>query len=382
MTELQDFQRAFLLLGQYAGKPTLLACTEDGQLYMVAIGLDPDGSPTILSTDEYGNLKIMLYADGDTPVIANGYGMLMIEARGMTQAGIHYPLRVDEYGQLIMVPRGAGGNYMDVDSDGYLTTVIKGAYAGELRTVTLDDAGRLSAFVIDSVDAWGNLLKTGNSELAARLGSPVRFDQRGRVQFIETFKNGLARWTITTSGTGAAVALTPTTWNEDGYSCAMTGGSDASRAAIITWVGGPQITGNIGIEFAWSQEASIDAIDVLLDVRDGVSVHYVGLRCDDADNELQYYDDGGDWVAIDTAIPTNTNIYAYNRMKIVADLTAGEYIRALYNDTEHDLSGTAIRSYASAGSPSTTILIRLYSLSGYNQTAYVDSIILTNAEPA
>ncbi len=142
----------------------------------------PDWTRAFLLLGKYGETYL--------PVLLDASGNLYAVFKGDKGGGDLVNIKVDANGQLIMIPRGQNGNYLVVDASGYLTTVIKGDYAGALRTVKLDDQGRLSAFVIDSQDAWGQMLQVGNAELAARLGSIVRFDKRGIVMLMDNFDSG------------------------------------------------------------------------------------------------------------------------------------------------------------------------------------------------
>jgi hypothetical protein len=514
MTELQDFQRAYLLLGQYAGEPVLLAATEDGSLYSLAIGQDEAGNAIVLRTDDAGRLVMIPLGESGNylDVDENGYltiiakgedgtstlrslavdtsgqlimvprgqggnyldvdsnGFLTIIAKGQDDTPTLRTIAVDSDGQLIMVPRGQGGNYLDVDesgyltivtkgetavselktlrtddsgrlimvpmgesenylyvdedgyltmipkgdagggvlkslavdssgrlimiprgqsgyylnvdSDGYMTTVIKGNYDGTLKTVKTDGQGRLSAFIIDSVDAWGNLLSVGNAELAARLGSPNVFDQRGRVQFLETFASGIARWVTSTNGTGASVDIDPATFQADGYSVCLTGGSDGLKYSRVDWRGGPMTVAKSGVSLAFAMDGTFDTLWVEVTIYDGTYQYIFGMTYDDQNEEFSYINNVGTEVKIADISACNQNKQTYTNIKIVGDLDAGEYVRAQFNDSEWDISGNAFYKGASAARPQARIRITLYSRAGNNDVAYIDSIILTNAEPA
>lgn len=338
MTELPDWTRGVALLGKYDSEYVALATDADGQLYVIAIGVDGTGTARVLRTDDAG--------------------------------------------QLVMVPRGQGGNYLAVDSDGFITSVVKGDYEGVLTTVTLDDEGRLSAFVIDSIDAWGRLLSVGNAELAARLGSSIVYDRRGLVQLAETFGNGLARWATSTSGTGASVALDVSTMLYDGYSCALTGGSDGSLYAAIEHRVGILPKSRIGLEFAFTLQDVADNIQVFLYYYDGTTLHSSGVRYNYVDQQLEYYDENGVWSLIAEVDVYTVYAKLFHRLKVVVDLDTDLYMRWLFDGDEYLATGEQCATAAAAVAPYARVRIQLTSTSGENAVSYVDNVILTSAEQA
>lgn len=150
MSEQVDWLRAYALMGKYAGEQIQIALGPGGLMYAVLRGEGPEGLVTV---------------------------------------------KTDGAGRMIIVPRGESGYYLDVDESGATTTLIKGEKADEtLKTVLVDGDGRLSAFMIDSSDAWGQMLAVGNAELASRTGSITQYDRRGQVILATNFSDGWGPW--------------------------------------------------------------------------------------------------------------------------------------------------------------------------------------------
>jgi len=267
-----------------------------------------------------------------------------------------------------------------VEEDGDLNVLLRGEYEGALRTVKLDDEGRMSAFVIDSTDAWGRMLSIGNAELAARLGSIVCADRRGQVVFLESFANGLSPWVPFGGGTGAAVALDPTSYMSSGYSVKLTGGSDDTRVAWIihrrqlTPLGGVGVSGHVAVP------SDIVYFTVFLRIATGTHLYVVALQLDYAALDLRIYNSSAGWTKIGDVKVLYPGAQVYNWWKIVGDLLGERYIRAMWNDVEFDIGSHALYAQASSAKPCLYVNLEVCSRAGYNDSVYVDNIVVTVAE--
>ena len=84
--------------------------------------------------------------------------------------GLH-TVSVDDQGQIIMVPRGSNDNYLDVDANGFLTTVMKGNDTGTLRTLAVDASGKILA-VLQGI--YEGTLKTVAVDADGRMETVVK----------------------------------------------------------------------------------------------------------------------------------------------------------------------------------------------------------------
>lgn len=269
-----------------------------------------------------------------------------------------------------------------VDELGHLYALLQGMTPDdELRTVRLDDEGRMSAFVIDSTDAWGRMLSIGNAELAARLGSPVIYEQSGRVQKIETFEQGLSQWLLSRSGAGADAVITPEHFHSGGYSVKMTGGSTLEHRIQISHSQGSFPRGKVGLAVAYSAPAPIDRIELELRVFDGTLVHYVRVKLDDVNNKLFVYDDTPGWQEVGVANIYTYYAYRFHFVKITADIVNDIYGALRYNQQEIDVSAYALDTALNNMPPRIDILLWVYSNDGDNDIVYMDDVILTVEEP-
>ncbi len=266
--------------------------------------------------------------------------------------------------------------------DGELYAVLQGAYDDELRTVKLDDKGRISAFVIDSTDAWGRMLSVGNAELAVRMGSAVAYDRRGQVVFLEDFENGYSLWTWAKSGLLAACALDPTSSLSGGYSVKLTGGSTNVRFSLIGMTRGVAPVGRVGLEFSIAFGSGVDYVSGSLSVHDGADAYRAQVRYEWTGMDVDVYDSGGGWEWVAEAANPGLVGNEYNTFKMVIDQATRKYERVLFNDTEVYPTTVGYRRTGPTASTHITVQIAVHSRNLCNDVVYVDDIIVTLAEPA
>lgn len=253
---------------------------------------------------------------------------------------------------------------------------------GELQVIGLDDEGRISAFIIDSRDAWDRLISVGNAELAVRLGSSVAFDRRGQVAIIENFESGWPLWTWSGSGTLAAGALDPTSSLSGGYSVKLTGGSTNVRFSMIGQTRGVAPMGRVGLEFAFALGSGIDYVSGSLYMADGTRAYRAQARYEYAGTDLEIYNAAGGWTKIGDMGKPGTVGNEYNILKFVVDQDTQKYERVLLNDVA--VEPTTVGYYDSGATTDTHISIQLacYSRAASNDDVNIDDIIVTLAEPA
>ena len=356
--ELPDWLRGIVLLGR------------DGLEYRV-VGVDADGYLGVIL-----KAAAEVTIPGDVNVTQEDSIREMQGAEGATLRTV----AVDANGQIIMVPRGATGNYLGVDADGFMSAVMKGTYGGVLKTLAADDDGNLIALLTDKGDQWGEKVPVGIGELAARLGSPVSWERRGQVAQIVTFANGFGHMSRGASIGGGVSALCPTVFQSDGYSCELTTGTGGTQSAIITTSGDYSPADRVGFEVAFSLTTQPATIYFMLTVWDGTNVNHAYARINEATNKVQVknsalvYVDAGDFVPV----PLLGLFYS---VRLVVDLATKRYVRLLVTGTEYDLSDIACWSGADASGPAFSFSVWPVHDAAVNTTMYLDRMIITTNEP-
>jgi len=267
-------------------------------------------------------------------------------------------------------------------SDGRLSALIQGWDGADYRTVRVDSEGRLSAFIIDSTDAWGQILEVGNAELAARLGSLRVYDRRGMSILEHKFDCGLGLFSVSGVGTGHAETLNPVYWRTGGYSVKLVGGSDGDGTAYVTASLPVLPSAAVAAEGLWSIDTVTDFVRMEVDYWDGTSLYSAKVYYDVSNEALKLYDEDGFWIAVGSGIKLNMVAGMFNYWKLVVDAMHGNYSRLLVNGVEYDASTFQLFITAASVAPRVAITFSNYSRAGNNDVVYLDSIAASAVEPA
>jgi len=267
-----------------------------------------------------------------------------------------------------------------VDADGNLYAVLQGEYAGTLKTVKLDDEGRISAFVVDSVDAWGNLLEVGNAELAARIVRlPVSYDRRGQVLYWSDFSDGLGAWFFNSSGEGGG-SLRETRALQGGYCPELTltsaGQGDASLGLILPPV--PTIA-RLGFSGFFALSAPPDYWRMRVRLFQDLVYTTTYVRATSADGKLWICNDAGGETEVGTWNTRRPGLDVWHYCKLAIDVENAHYIRLLIDGTEIDLSSHACYQ-ATTDLSYLEIMFRVYDAAGVDATVLFDCPAVTVRE--
>jgi len=275
-----------------------------------------------------------------------------------------------------------GTEYLPIvtDSNGNLMILMQGDYQGELRTVALDDEGRLSAFVIDSVDAWERMLGIGNGELAARLGSFIKYDREGSTWYCNDFDNGYAGSYTWGSGTGWDASLTPEIFVNGGYSLKMIGGSDLYRFAEINVQTPALLNKQYGFGVLFSIESDIAQVRLLVTFYDGNDSYSAYADLYISSETIEVVDASSGSVVLASAVKPRIDKYMFNFFKVTMDFANNKYVNVLFNDLNIDCSQYTFPSSTSTQNPYLHSVFRVYSNPGANGIAYLDNFRINISE--
>jgi len=280
----------------------------------------------------------------------------------------------------LMGEHATGYKIISVTEGGELYALLQGVYNDELRTIMLDDEGRITAFIIDSVDAWGNLLSIGNAELAARLGSPITFERSGSTQLMETFESGTQRWNFAVSGADPEYGLSAAVSSHGGYALRLVGGSTADYYCLAQMKQHMVHQGKIGMSCKFCIPGACESTCMYLILYDGAYVHEARVRYRAVDHKLDVYCLTTGWTEVDAALGMASEDWAWNQWKFVIDPDTYHYVRVLFNNQLIDVSDREYYHNDSLAGSKMWIKIYVYSRDGENDVLYVDDVILTAAE--
>ncbi len=292
------------------------------------------------------------------------------------------PEQADWLRAMAMMGQYAGSQVqMLVGSDGSLYAVLQGDYDGVLKTVKLDSAGRISAFVIDSSDAWGQLLAVGNAELAARLGSLIEYDRRGQVVSQTSFENGWGVWRTAVLGSGTTVALDPTVARHGGYSVKCTGGG-ISTSDVKLFTRMPVLpVATVGLSAFFSIPGEARYLELVIQYDDAANRPQGRCRYDVAAETLSIVNSSGAWIEVATSITINKNKHSFNYMKLVIDGDNDTYFRLVFNDLEIDLSSYATQILVTVDYSHFYLGIWAFNREDQADITYLDCAVVTVNEP-
>jgi len=220
---------------------------------------------------------------------------------------------------------------------------------------------------------------TDVGELAARLKSIDTFDRRGNIIFLDSFEDGILKWEPT-GGAGGGIAwegnhalhggfcLKLYTNDLEGYSYQI-----AKRCAY-------PVLSKIGFEIATQHDHFLSRVHMNIILYDGVLQHFGSVHYDRVSDLCWYRNSGGVYVPLEGTVTTYDDVF--NVMKLVIDFTKDEYVRFIINNTAFDMSGIAIQSFGSPVPPYLYMSFAITNNSDNVSTAYVDSAIITQNEPA
>jgi len=333
-----------------------------------------------LAVDDSGQLVMVPRGQSGNYMSVDASGFLSALVKGIDGGSVLRTIAVDTSGQIVMVPRGQSGNYMAIDASGYMTAVLKGAHDATLTTIGVDANGRIDAFLMDGSDQWGQSLRVGNADLSVRLGSPVTWDWRGNVLYMHDFSTGYGPVQKTAHGTGAAVDLGPERAGFGGYGLTMTSGSAEWDYAQCRLYVGSNPSKRIGIAARFAIDDNTGYVQVHVEHQVGAGSPYGSLWVDVANSQLQIYLAAGGWTNVG-AVVVNTYGYTYCWLKLVIDQDTGYYERALYNETEIDLSAYPCPTLSSSYVGSIMASFVNYGRTAQNDVVYLDQVVLTVNEP-
>ena len=364
------------------------------------------GTPTDVAVDSAGRLVAVL----QDPV--SGYNMA-IDAAGRLTAVMKgalgatlYTVAVDDGGRIITLLRDpASGNYAAIDASGYLTSVmkgldgatlrtfkvdaagnlvavIKGDFSGNLKTVATNNVGELLMVLIDTLNVWGHRPVLGLSELAARLGSPVSYERRGTVVYINDFSKGASRGELQANGTLATATISADRAMESGYALKLTRGTDNDGwAEIVDALSLATYSGLIGFEIHTTYSNANDVFIVELHKHDGTNGVVFGIKWDMSNGVLYYRDSVNAWASLNKTYKPYGFTWHFIPLKLVVNLTTSRYVGLYIGDDWVGVGGTPGYTFASSRDASLEVVVS-FSANGdsMNSTIYVTNLIVTLAE--
>jgi len=218
-------------------------------------------------------------------------------------------------------------------------------------------------------------------EHAVRLGSAHRWDRRGDEIFSTDFSEGIGDVWPCTSGLGGAIALQTGSARQGAFCLKLTAGRTADFYANASKLLPYPVLSSLGIECSFSYQADTDHVDLLGYVYDGLDQWNPCLRFYPNTGVLECQIGVAAWYQMSLVQGGYRADYCCNTMKIVFNVTRGEYIRAIVNENVYSLVGQPIYNFGNVHAPAFIAHLEHYAVAGENPVCYADCFIVTQNEP-
>jgi hypothetical protein len=225
-------------------------------------------------------------------------------------------------------------------------------------------------------------MKTELNELAARLGSLVSYDRRGRFVWGDDFSGTQLRWAATTVGAGGAGLTSAMTYQGDQCAHVGTGAVANNYTCMHRFIHLP-LDKNIGMQCAFRLDASFDdaLMYFMLQVYNGTNLLNATFRIMRVATvwTASYLNSAGAYTDVLTTWAPRLSD-TWHRMKIVMDGTNSRWVRAMLDDRVMDLSNLALRSTADT-TQGLDMHIETMTLGAAVRESWIDAVVLTDCEP-
>lgn len=219
------------------------------------------------------------------------------------------------------------------------------------------------------------------AELAARIWSPVTYDRRGEVVWMELFDYGLANWK-TVSWNGTHTFETSEVWTYQGQYALkmMTDGTEDGIAEIHRYLAPPRVN-KWGLELTVAAITNFRSITVEFRRQWGTTLHTAFAQIDNENSILEILDEDDDFVEIATIKDIEYASGLFHHLKLVADFDTGMYTRLLFDQNEYDISAYKIALSTGDAYYFNDILIYFIGRTGETDYCHLGRVIVTANEP-
>jgi len=218
------------------------------------------------------------------------------------------------------------------------------------------------------------------AELAARLGSIVLFDRKGKVVDLDDFEAPLLKWRTTVAGS-ATIALDDTQPKSGAQGVKIYSSGAEGDAAYIRkgFIALP--SKRIGTEISFSLASNKTSFHAKLDYYNGAVQYRCYVKLDFTDNKIYYRPSGGGWTELAEITAIHSLSWTFTPVKVVADFDTGYYVKLILGSVEYDMTDLAMQFTGDTTYPRFFIEYRLDREADGEGQIYLDDFILTQDEP-
>lgn len=180
------------------------------------------------------------------------------------------------------------------------------------------------------------------AELAARLGSPVIFDRRGDLIWLDDFTHDLTNWEVEANTNETATIVTEQSLNS-GFSCKLLCNTTEATLVQLSRSNPLPVTSRLGLEIAFTLNQYVQAFYIVWTCSYGKFYAYGMVYLNIKDGTIEYYDETGEPAVLRTDLNLRTHGVIWHCLKVVFDSATHKYTRLLLDDLEYDMSALGFR---------------------------------------
>lgn len=218
-------------------------------------------------------------------------------------------------------------------------------------------------------------------ELAARLGSPVRYDRRGNVIWFDDFRAGLAQWTISLSGTGAQAQIGTSYAELSGYNMRLTPGTTSSKYVICDRSLNPIELTKMGLEIEFGIATAFDTLFFGVYNYTGTQKQTFVASIDNATGTLWIRDNDGVYKSV-ASVGNLVDPYGIvHHLKLVINLKTRACVRLLFDKNEYNISSFSAYVTPQVSVTTFAVTVQIIGSGAASQLMLVNHAIVTIDEP-
>lgn len=218
------------------------------------------------------------------------------------------------------------------------------------------------------------------AELAVRLGSPNLWDRRGDTFFLDSFEDGITKWTVFDDG-GDEAAVVSALAPMHGAFCAQLTTQTGSGGYIGLQQGFPLTASpRLGFETHIKPVSYAGIYDMYIYWYTGTEKKSGYIRLSFNLDRIQYKDDTGTFQTLIDNLDPEPVVSYYHFLKWVIDFENEEYLWLRYNEQTELMTDLAIQVTADTTAPHLEVYILFYDSAAGQGKIRLDCVVLTQDE--